>query len=102
MTKEPATVTDPACAQDTISDAWLAIDMGLTQKAAILRFRGHWDIDCVPSKVQHECKVEQMLGPSEGLLCSCVQHPESISAGPVAGNTSLAQLALSGGTGVDR
>lgn len=36
---------------DTISDAWLAIDMGLTQKAAILRFRGHWDIDCVPSKV---------------------------------------------------
>ncbi|CAE7663965.1 unnamed protein product, partial [Symbiodinium sp. CCMP2456] len=37
--------------EDTISDAWLAIDMGLTQKAAILRFRGHWDIDCVPSKV---------------------------------------------------
>ena len=36
--------------EDTIFDAWLGIDMGIGQKVAILRFRGFWEADCVPSK----------------------------------------------------
>ena len=38
---------------------------------------------CPPrcNNVQHQRKVERMLGPS-GLACSCVQLPESVSASP--------------------
>ncbi|CAK9071313.1 Uncharacterized protein SCF082_LOCUS35320 [Durusdinium trenchii] len=36
---------------DTLFDAWLGIDVGIGQQAAILRFRGFWQPGCVPSKL---------------------------------------------------